>query len=257
MTTSLAHCETIQDVIDQLDRIIDHCKSKHNKLGYFAALYRDVTVRVQQGIAAGRFEDSARIERLDVTFANRYLEALDSFWNGKDQGLTRSWREVFKDAHLGRPTILQHLLLGMNVHINLDLAIAAAQTSPGDQLALLKRDFDEITVLLDEMIRDVQHRIDQVSPWIRIIDAIGARTDQEICAFAILEARELAWKTAENLSRLDPDQFAAAIIAHDAVVAAIGEEIRSPGWPLNVGLHIIRIRERHKIAKVITVLQLK
>ncbi len=229
----------------------------HNKLGYFAALYRDVTIRVKEGIAAGRFENGPRIEQLDVIFANRYLEALNSYWSGKEEGLTRSWHGVFKAAHLGRPIILQHLLLGMNVHINLDLAIAAAQTAPGDQISGLKNDFDEITVLLDEMIQDVQTRIDQVSPWIRIIDVIGGRTDQEICAFAILEARELAWKTAEQLSRLPPDQFKEAIASHDRVVAALGEDICSPGWLINMGLHVVRLRERHRIARVITVLQIK
>ena len=46
------------------------------------------------------------------------------------------------------PVILQHLLLGINAHINLDLGIAAVETSPGNQLAPLKNDFDMINKLL-------------------------------------------------------------------------------------------------------------
>ena len=46
--------QTIDDVIKQLDDIILWAKANKNRLGYFAALYRRVTVRVKQpgGIAS-------------------------------------------------------------------------------------------------------------------------------------------------------------------------------------------------------------
>lgn len=250
----LGGCQGIAEVVAQLDQVVAACVSEHNKLGYFAALYRDVTVKVKEGIASGRFEDGPRMERLDVTFANRYLDALDGYWNGKN--LSGSWLGVFKAAHTWRPVILQHLLLGMNVHINLDLGIAAAQTAPGDSLPALKHDFDEITVLLDEMTQAVQARIDRVSPWIRLIDSFGGRTDTAVCNFAIGGARDLAWSAAVRLAPLAPDLFQAEVAAHDARVATLGEAIRAPGWPLNFGLLVIRVRETGKIASVIDALRL-
>src|SRR5690606_41399624 len=65
-------------------------------------------------------------------------------------------------AETWSPLVLQHLLLGMNAHINLDLGIAAAETAPGTALPALKRDFDEITTLLGEMLDDVQDRIGRI-----------------------------------------------------------------------------------------------
>ena len=152
---------TLDDVIAQMDRVVERCIQQRSRLGYFAVLYRNVTVRVQQAIAAGRFEDGARLERLDVTFANLYLHALEQFWRGDSP--THSWAVAFEAARRWPPIILQHMLLGMNAHINLDLAVAAARTAPGSELPALKRDFFEITVLLDEMLEDVQTRIAQVS----------------------------------------------------------------------------------------------
>ena len=51
---------TIDDVVDQLTQVVTRAKHERSRLGYFAALYRNVTVRVRDGIAAGRFEDGAR-----------------------------------------------------------------------------------------------------------------------------------------------------------------------------------------------------
>ena len=69
--------ETIDQVIEQLDDIIDWSIIRSSRLGYFAALYRKVTIKVKDGIRDGYFEDAERMERLDVIFANRYLEAFE------------------------------------------------------------------------------------------------------------------------------------------------------------------------------------
>ena len=82
------------------------------------------------------------MERLDVIFANRYLEAFEQYRS--NQATTRSWRLTFETSKHWWPIGLQHLLLGMSAHINLDLGVAAARTSPGDTLAGLKDDFNKI-----------------------------------------------------------------------------------------------------------------
>lgn len=255
MDVPATHTETIEDIIAQLDRVIERCSREHSKLGYFAVLYRDTTDQVRQAIAAGRFEDGRRMERFDIIFARRYLEAIERHWRGEKP--TKSWHTAFQAAHTYSPTILQHLLLGMSAHINFDLAIAAVQTAPGEELPGLKRDFMEITVVLDEMIDSVQERIEKVSPWFRIIDRVGGRTDEWICAFAIDAARDLAWKSAEKLAVLNPEEFDLEVARHDQIVATLGNRIRAPGGPLlSTGLRLIRLRERHHVHTVIEALKM-
>src|SRR5438105_8150490 len=70
---------TIDEVIEQLNDIINRTRQEQSRLGFFAALYRVVTIKVKEGISAVRFDDGARMEQLDVTFANRYLDALQRF----------------------------------------------------------------------------------------------------------------------------------------------------------------------------------
>jgi hypothetical protein len=254
MTIRNTPCQTIGQVIAQLDQVIERCICERSRLGYFATLYRNVTVRVRDAIAAGRFEDGPRMERLDVIFANRYLDALYNFWRGEPT--TASWSVAFQTARLRSPIILQHMLLGMNAHINLDLAIAAVQTSPGSELPGLERDFFEITVLLGEMIDSVQDRIAQVSPWIGIIDRVGWRTDEQICSFTIKTARSLAWRAAQKLAVASSATFEREMASHDQVVAGLGREIRSPGRLLNAGLALIRVRESRPVPTIIEALRM-
>ena len=70
---------TIQDVIDDLTEILAECRQKNSPLGFFASLYRRVTIRVRDGIARGEFEDNARMEMLDVIFAKRYIDAYRAY----------------------------------------------------------------------------------------------------------------------------------------------------------------------------------
>ena len=110
---------TIDEVIEQLDHIIQRSRHNSSRIGFFAILYRQVTARVREGILSGRFQDGARMERLDVAFANRYLEALEQYRLGEQP--SRCWLAAFQGASSWRLLVLQHLLLGMNAHINLDL----------------------------------------------------------------------------------------------------------------------------------------
>lgn len=236
-----------------MDHNIARCLSEKSRLGYFAVLYRGVTARVRERMGQSWFDDPPRMERLVVVFANRYLSALDAYWAGGSP--PHCWRFAFHCGDLRRPIVLQHLLLGMNAHINLDLAIAAAQVAPGNQLPALEHDFGRITDLLDEMIDDVQARIARVSPWMRVIDVVGGRTDEKLVGFAIGEARRVAWEAAQSLAAADPESFQEQVALHDDIVTALAREIESPGLLLGLALNIVRLRETSDVARVIAALQ--
>jgi len=124
--------QTIDNIIQDLEVIIQDCKKQQNPLGYFAALYQKVTIAVKQGIENDRFEDGPRMEQLDVVFASRYLDAYQTF---KNKGTpTLSWQKAFDESPQKNLIILQHLFLGINAHINLDLGIATAEVMKGKPL---------------------------------------------------------------------------------------------------------------------------
>lgn len=234
--------ETIDGVIEELTAIIDRTRSGELRTGYFPALYREVTRRVREGIAGERFDDPDRMERLDVTFANRYLRAVEE--RRGDGSPTRSWHETFEAAEAWSPLILQHLLLGMNAHINLDLGIAAAEVSEAGRLDDLENDFREINAILGAMIDAVQRRLATHSPWMGVLDRLGGEADEVISNFALRAAREDAWQFARDLAGVDRERWPDLIEQKDRVTARRAEEIRHPGgWWARPILLAARFRE--------------
>ncbi|MCA1781678.1 MAG: DUF5995 family protein [Intrasporangiaceae bacterium] len=112
--------ETIDEAIAAMDGLIDRALDTGDPRGYFTCVYRSVTARVRDGIRAGEFDDCERMERFDVAFARLYLDAAEGFDAGTE--ISQSWRVVFEAP----PTALalQHVMVGMNAHINLDLGLA-------------------------------------------------------------------------------------------------------------------------------------
>ena len=251
MPTSASGVDTIEAVLEALDTIIARALEEGSRAGYFAAVYRKVTAKVAEGIATGFFDDGERMQRLDVTFAERYLSALSRYQTGGEA--TKSWELAFRATASFRPLILQHLLAGINAHINLDLGIAAAATAPGQALPGLRRDFDRINEIIASLIPLVVEDLAEVSPWIGLLDRIGGRHDDEIVRFSIQVARTEAWRFAVELAPLARNDWAGPIGARDARVAHLARTVLKPSW-LSAGLLVIRARESNDIRRNIEVL---
>lgn len=252
MPGTFTEVATIDEVLDSLDAEIAGAVRDGSRLAYFACLYRLVTRRVKDGIRTGRFEDGPRMERFDVIFANRYLSALAAHREGRRA--TRSWTSVFTAAESARLIILQHLLLGMSAHINLDLGIAAAELAPGSELPGLEGDFNEINKLLGEMLDDVQVRIARVSPWMGLLDRVGGRSDEEICTFCLRGSRDVAWRSAECLAGTAAAGLPAEIDRLDCAVNLLARPIEWPGAAVAAALLLVRAREPNSVDEIVAAL---
>jgi Family of unknown function (DUF5995) len=241
--------ETITDVLETLDAIIADAMEEGSRVGYFAAIYRKMTAKVAEGIEARFFDDGERMERLDVVFADRYLQAYEAFRAGGSA--TRSWARAFEATASARP--LKHLLMGINAHINLDLGIAAAEIAPGPALPDLRRDFDRDNEIIASLMGEVASDLAAVSPWIGLLDRLGGRHDDEVIRFSIESARSAAWRFAVELAPLAREDWGGPIGARDSSVARLGGIVLNPGW-LSLGLLVIRARESTDVRRVIDVL---
>ncbi|GAB3528506.1 DUF5995 family protein [Pontibacter brevis] len=221
-----AECKTTDDVIAALDDIIQQCMLTNDRAGYFAVLYYCVTCRVKEGILRNEFDDGARMEQLDVLFANRYLEAWHLWKAGRQP--TASWGVAFRSAALAPPIILQHLLLGVNAHINLDLGIATVETMKGQHLSLIKDDFDRINAILKAMVDKVQDNLGKISPLMGLLDMYSKTHDELLASFSIVVAREGAWCFARELSQKAGDAYHLCIANRDKRIAALAERLASP-----------------------------
>jgi len=243
---------TIDEVIDELSAIIHWARATPSRLGYFAALYRKVTVRVREGIRAGHFDDNTRMERFDVIFANRYLQALIDARGGAPP--SRVWAFAFDAANEYWPIVLQHLLLGMNAHINLDLGIAAAETMRGRPIEELHDDFDRINGILASLVQQVQDELAEVWLTLRLLNRFLGSVDDALVGFSMDHARDEAWRAATRLRALPESEWPAAIRQQDDKVLPIARLVRRPGVLLSAATHAVRLGEVQDVARVIDIL---
>jgi hypothetical protein len=248
----------LDEVVEAIESIIEWSIGASSRLGYFAALYKRITIAVRTAVEQGAFEDGPRMERLDVTFASRYFDALNGYFHPNEYPKpTRSWQVPFDAASRQEPIIVQHMLGGVNVHIALDLGIAAQTICPGAQLPKLKQDFYKINAILASQAHGIVAEIDELSP--ALADLYAVLMDNEI--FLINEAvtafRDSAWRFAAILA-LEPG-FARplTIWTRDRQVAGQAELIYDP--PGLVGLigsivRAIAARESRDIVHNIQVL---
>ena len=244
--------QTIEEVIQHLDEIIASARNESSKAGYFPALYRKVTLAVKHGIEHQLFEDGERMERLDVIFANRYLEAYGQYRNGERPA--QSWLVAFEAAERWQPTVLQHLMLGINTHINLDLGIAAAETMEAETLHELQTDFFSINNLLVSMIGEVEDELAEISPALRTFDFLAGELDEYFAMLGIEWARDQAWSVAEKLANLDRARWPERIARLDGQTMKMAERILRPRWMLRLFLLWVRIRENRSVPENIDIL---
>lgn len=239
--TGPRHTETIDDVLEALREVIDDSLRTDSRVGYFAALYRQVTRAIAQGIEDGVFDDGERMSRLDAAFANRYLEALHVWRSGGRP--SRSWRTSFRATDDVRPVLVQHLALGVNAHINLDLPIACARMFPGAEIRGLKRDFDLINGILAVALGELQIRLAGLSPLLGALDVVLGRLDEEIVGFNVQKARSEAWDAAVLLARQPPDAQGATEKMLDRYANGLARVVLAPPFPLPSALELVRATE--------------
>jgi len=239
------------ELLEIINTIISDARTDNSSHGYFAALYKQVTLQVKQGIDEGRFADPERMDRLDTAFANRYFEAYKKFKKGQ---ATRSWRVAFRHNKSQELIILQHLLLGINAHINLDLGIAVAELHL-DDLDSLKNDFDQINNILESLLNDVQKIAGRFSPLLIFLDNIGGRVDETIVNFSIQKARRDAWDFAEQLAQQNQNERLKTICTMDRKTALLGRLIAEPGGVLGKVIDVIRYKECEDVTEIIHALE--
>jgi hypothetical protein len=245
---------TIDEVLTRLEEIIADGIREASRTGFFAALYYKVTSRVKDGIARSEFEDGARMERLDVLFANRYLEALDQWQKGLP--VTGSWKTALDAANRSSCLVLQHLLLGVNAHINLDLGIATVETvrERGIGLPVIHKDFDAINAIIGSLTYEVMQEIDRVSPLLSLIGLHSANTESLLVQFSISNARDGAWCFAEDLAGRTGDDYNECIATRDKDITKLaGALIHSRGF-IRLTLWVIHLFEWKSPVRIIRVL---
>jgi len=244
--------KTIDEVIARLDSIIAAECAQNSYMAFFPILYRKVTLRIKEGIQNNEFENNQRMEKLDVLFANRYIDAYECL--GANKAFTKSWRNAFEASKTGKLLVMQHLLLGINAHINLDLGIAVAETVGDDgELMDFENDFNKINEILGAMIAKVEAKIISISPLFGLLDKFGKGREDKLVSFSINIARDGAWLFANqyHFSKNKEEELE----ARDTIIATLAEKlVHQKSWLLKYLVKTIYFFENKDIPQIVVVL---
>lgn len=239
---NILRINSIDEVIALLDDIVSETKKNNNPLGYFAALYRNVTAKVKEGIQNNFFDDGQRMEMLDIIFALRYIDAYYS-WQ-KNEPVTKSWQKAFEMSNNYWPIVLQHLLIGMNAHINLDLGIAAAEVAKNKNIDDLENDFKKINEILSSLVNNVQNDLANMWPTLKKILQKTKKADDFLVDFSMKLTRDGAWKFAQIIAETPENNLRELIEDRDKKIAKKAGLITNPGFLANAVLKIIKLGEK-------------
>ncbi len=241
---------TIDGVIERMSAIVRWSESGASRVGYFAGLYRRVTLTIRDLLGTGYFDDDARMERLDVKFACRYLAALDDYTCDGPR-CTAPWRVAFDEVADPRLLILQQLLLGMNAHIELDLGIAVAEIAPGRELDGIRGDFDKINSVLAALSPLVETELGSLAPLLRVAEFVAKPLERPVVDLNLWLARHTAWDFAKQLASLDPKERAAAIEGRAATVGIWAREMSGPNLLVRTAFSALALTECGDVRRVI------
>jgi Family of unknown function (DUF5995) len=220
----------IEHTIDELREI---ALDADDAAGYFPALYVRVTEDIATGIRAGRFADGERMERLVEAFAGYYLRARRA-----EAPVPRCWQATWDVAANPDLLIVQHLLLGINAHVNHDLAQAIVEIAPHyGGLEAVRSDFGIINDVLAGSFTGVIGDLDAVSRWASEAATLGGG---RLFNFSMRAARAQSWGAAERLYALDEPARRAYVGELDRLVSILAYMVTRPIFPLGLVVWLAR-----------------
>jgi hypothetical protein len=232
-----APATTVPEVITRLEEIQSYAEAneprgQHDGVACFTFLYHTITLRVWEGIHAGRFADPAFIALLDVTFANRYLAALRANVLAAP-AVPHAWSVLFDRRDDRHVTDLQFAAAGVNAHVNYDLPIAVADActrlGSAPRLGAKRESYQEINRIFAEEMQFLRGHFENT--WERLIDHLAlARVLNKINDWTVVADRDAAWEAAEHLWELRQRRQSEEPFVHhlDDVAGALGRAVLIP-----------------------------
>ena len=232
----MEHSAGIGALLERMEGLLAPLEAAGDPGRFFLATYLRTTRAVAEELELGEFRDPAWVERWDVAFADLYLDAVEDAQAGRRP--PQPWAVTFGAGERDGLPPLRHVLLGMNAHINYDLAQSLLAVIPS-------RDFDDPELLAD---RHADHeRIDQVlvarvgaeDTELEALSGPRSRTDRLLQPLNRLatrrflrESRAKVWANArllDNARRAGPHAYATRLAELERLAAARVADLMAPG----------------------------
>ncbi|MFB6203905.1 MAG: DUF5995 family protein [Candidatus Nanohaloarchaea archaeon] len=227
---------TIEDVIEGMEALQQFLgeRERYRSLLPFLKAYYRVTSSVQERKRQGFFDHPGEMDRLDVVFARRYFEPVKEYLDGEDPG--RPWSPYFDYCRRNDSMASLEMMLGINVHINADLAPALEEAGFRH-----RKDYDRINEVLESEIVSllrylVLNRPDRLNLAAVLMPMVVDREFRNV----IVRWRDRTW---ENREAMDLEELQRQTCEVSRELVEIGHDLN----PLNLP-HRLKELERLEVS---------
>lgn len=191
------------DIISRMQDQVRHWEAADDQRAIFLECYTLMTGNMLSAIEAGRFNDGEWAGRLLLRFAEYYFLALEAY-DCKEEGCVTVWTFAH-DCSCGRDLhVLQHLLLGINAHINYDLVLSLVdllvpewEGSTTEERQQRYEDHCLVNQIIAATIDTVQDTVvERYDPRMDLIDRLLGRLDERLLSGLITRWRQEVWEKA-------------------------------------------------------------
>jgi hypothetical protein len=193
-------------VVEQMEQIIRQWESRNDRRAIFLSCYALMTQNMAVAVQSGEFNNPTWVDGLLHHFADYYFNALQA-WEKDPAAAPAVWQLAFRATQDMRVQPVQHLLLGVNAHINYDLTFALedmlclewkglSSAERQDRYA----DHCHVNQIIAQTVDAVQDGVlERYSPRMDIVDKVMGPIDEWAVVKLISHWRDEVWQSAVGL----------------------------------------------------------
>ena len=192
--------QDMDTVIRDFERIKNYFEARDDNRFIFATIYLKTTTYFKKAIQEGAIDHPQWLEKVICNFADLYIEALTNYENGRRWIVPGPWLKSFDVAveKAAKPSV--QLLLGMNAHINHDLAIAIDRSlGPEESLGKYEADYFKMNKMFKKLLPAFFKFVAKVAK--KDPKKLFKKTKRKLIYSYVKKIRKRSWKAAEELHR--------------------------------------------------------
>jgi hypothetical protein len=169
---------------------------REDRRAVFLEIYSRMTAAVARRVEREEFADPDWVGEYLVAFGNRYRAAVRAHEAGDFGSLSDPWQLAFEAAD-GESMVLQDAMLGVNAHINYDLALALDDVGVSTDRPSKYADHSAIIDVIAGLVDEAQDSLaGRDADGLATLDSSLGRFDEWATVATIDECRDSAWRTA-------------------------------------------------------------
>lgn len=190
--------ESMADVRDRLAQLESLLLAQSDRRAVFLTIYTEMTAATIREIDAGSFIHPAWMERYLIQFAEYYRRAFRDYERGAMSEVPDPWIVAFGTALRGDALVMQDALLGINAHINYDLALTLSDIGLDPDRPDKYADHTRVNEILHRLVSVQQELLSRrYAPGLSRVGEQFGTLDDMAASLGLRTAREQAWRVAE------------------------------------------------------------